>query len=103
MHSDRENRSTSPRNEEKAQRILDASLAVFVAQGYVGTSTDQIAAAASVSKQTIYKYFSDKEGLFTALITNVGDRIHNPFEPLIDAMGSAADAESAIKVLAEQF
>jgi TetR/AcrR family transcriptional repressor of mexJK operon len=91
------------RGEDKRQHILDAALTVFVANGYVGTSTDQIAAASSVSKQTIYKYFADKEGLFTALITDVGDRIHNPFDELAKAMQSAPDAESAITLLAEQF
>jgi AcrR family transcriptional regulator len=44
---------------------------VFLSQGYAGTSMDRAAAAAGVSKQTIYSYFQDKEGLFTALIERV--------------------------------
>ncbi|WP_022888133.1 TetR/AcrR family transcriptional regulator [Agromyces italicus] len=103
MQLDSEDVPMSRRSEEKRQQILDAALTVFVANGYVGTSTDQVAAAASVSKQTIYRYFADKEGLFTALITDIGDRIHNPFDDLTQAMRSAQDAESAIKLLAEQF
>ncbi|MHA7305683.1 TetR/AcrR family transcriptional regulator [Arthrobacter sp. TMN-49] len=103
MQPNDEEGHASRRGEEKRQQILDAALTLFVANGYVGTSTDQIAAASSVSKQTIYKYFADKEGLFTALITDVSDRIHNPFDELTDAMRSAPDAETAIKLLAEQF
>lgn len=91
------------RGGDKRQQILDAALRLFVANGYLGTSTDQIAAASSVSKQTIYRYFVDKNGLFTALITDVSDRIHNPFDELTDAMRSAPNAETAIKLLAEQF
>jgi TetR/AcrR family transcriptional regulator, regulator of autoinduction and epiphytic fitness len=32
---------------------------------------DRVASAASVSKQTLYSYFKDKEGLFTALVERV--------------------------------
>src|ERR1700694_3508478 len=32
---------------------------------------DQVAATASVSKQTVYKHFSDKEALFREVVTNV--------------------------------
>lgn len=94
---------TGRRSEEKRQAILDAALRVFTANGYLGTTTDQLAAAASVSKQTLYKYFHDKEGLFTALITTVSDRIHDPFQELTAAMGTAPDSEAAVRILAEQF
>lgn len=98
-----DNESVGRRNSDSRKKILDAALAAFVANGYVGTSTDQLAAAASVSKQTIYKNFSDKKGLFNALITDVGERIHNPFEELEAAMRTAPGAESAVRLLAEQF
>ncbi len=103
MQADSAIESAARRSSAKRKQILDAALAVFVAHGYVGTSTDQIAAAASVSKQTIYKYFSDKNGLFTAIITDVGDRIHNPFDELCLAMGTASEAVPAVKLLAEEF
>lgn len=54
-----------------AGRILDAALDVFVVEGYTGASTDQIAAAASASKQTIYRRFVDKPGIFRALVEHV--------------------------------
>jgi TetR/AcrR family transcriptional repressor of mexJK operon len=44
---------------------------VFFANGYVGTSMDQVAATAGVSKQTVYKHFSDKESLFREVVSNV--------------------------------
>ncbi len=40
----------------------------FLAHGYAATSMDRVAAAAGVSKATVYSHFQDKEGLFTALI-----------------------------------
>jgi TetR/AcrR family transcriptional regulator, mexJK operon transcriptional repressor len=56
------------RSDRKHREIMQAASAVFVAQGYDGTSMDEIASKAGVSKQTIYKHFSDKDNLFTAII-----------------------------------
>lgn len=53
---------------EKAQQILAGAMQVFLARGYAGTSMDRVAAAASVSKATVYSYFQDKESLFNALV-----------------------------------
>ena len=43
----------------------------FLQHGYAGTSMDRVAAAAGVSKPTVYSYFKDKEGLFKALVRYV--------------------------------
>ncbi|HEY9738637.1 MAG TPA: TetR/AcrR family transcriptional regulator [Trichocoleus sp.] len=52
----------------KAEQILVGAMEVFLGAGYAGTSMDRVAAQAGVSKHTIYNHFSDKEGLFNALI-----------------------------------
>ena len=59
------------RGARKRAAILEAAQQVFFAQGFVGTSMDQVAATAAVSKQTVYKHFSDKEALFREVVTNV--------------------------------
>lgn len=48
--------------------ILDAACDVFLRNGYVGASTDEIVAAAHVSKQTLYKHFGDKSSLFMEVL-----------------------------------
>jgi AcrR family transcriptional regulator len=55
----------------KQEQILQGAMQVFLSHGYAGTSMDRVAAASNVSKQTIYSYFQDKEGLFTALIERI--------------------------------
>ena len=55
----------------KRQAIIDAAQRVFLTQGYAGTSVDAIAAAAGVSKQTIYNHFGGKEELFRAVVRAV--------------------------------
>lgn len=56
---------------DKAEQILRAAVPEFLANGYTRTSMDRVAKVAGVSKQTLYSHFSDKEGLFTALVQRI--------------------------------
>lgn len=98
-----QHKTTRPIAEHKREQMLEAALEVFVSRGYVGTSTDQLAAAAAVSKQTLYRAFGDKEGIFTALIRSVCEGVNDPFAPMVQQMRGCADAESAVGLLAERF
>ncbi|MCW2307742.1 TetR/AcrR family transcriptional regulator [Rhodobium gokarnense] len=51
----------------KAAQILEGAKQAFYESGYDGASVDDIAAAAGVSKATIYKHFADKKALFAAM------------------------------------
>ena len=55
----------------KELQILQGALPEFLQHGYSGTSMDRVAKSAGVSKQTLYSYYSDKNGLFTALIEHI--------------------------------
>ncbi len=52
----------------KSEAILAGAMQEFTAHGFTAASMDRVAIAAGVSKPTLYSYFQDKEGLFTALI-----------------------------------
>lgn len=52
----------------KRGQILDGAHEVFTARGFDAASMSDIAAAANVSKGTLYVYYADKEHLFVALI-----------------------------------
>jgi AcrR family transcriptional regulator len=52
---------------EKKQKILDASLKLFVEQGFHGTSTAEIAKKARVATGTLFHYFPTKEDLINSL------------------------------------
>jgi TetR/AcrR family transcriptional repressor of mexJK operon len=54
-------------SQAKRQAILDAATAAFLKSGYA-TSVDDIAAAAGVGKQTVYRHFGDKQALFLAAL-----------------------------------
>ncbi len=55
----------------KAAAILDGAMREFLAHGYAGASMDRIAAAAGVSKATVYSHYGDKDRLFAALVEHL--------------------------------
>ncbi|MFL5716499.1 MAG: TetR/AcrR family transcriptional regulator [Chloroflexota bacterium] len=65
----------SPLRQEQAlatrQRILDAALALFSAQGYAATSIASVAREAGVVPETIYAAFGSKRGIVDGLIERV--------------------------------
>lgn len=68
---------TSP---SKHQAILDAAETIFLRDGYLGTSMDEVAARSHVSKQTIYKHFGSKESLFVEIVTSMTSRAGDAVE-----------------------
>src|SRR3954468_17932739 len=57
-----------PRDPERGRRILEAAQRHFNEHGLERASVDAIAAAAGVSKMTVYSNFGSKEGLFQAVV-----------------------------------
>jgi TetR/AcrR family transcriptional regulator, mexJK operon transcriptional repressor len=63
------------RSARKRRAIIEAATTVFLSNGYLGTTMDEVAALARVSKQTVYKNFADKERLFSEIVTAKVDEI----------------------------
>ncbi len=61
-------RSGRPKSAEKADAIRQAAIHLFMTEGMERTSMDAIAAAAGVSKQTVYSHFQSKNDLFRACV-----------------------------------
>jgi AcrR family transcriptional regulator len=68
---------SSPRLTATARReqVLDVALEVFGRSGYHGTSMNDIAEAAGVTKPVLYQHFDSKRDLYLALIDEVGARL----------------------------
>jgi TetR/AcrR family transcriptional regulator, mexJK operon transcriptional repressor len=67
-----------PRSAQKRRAILEAGTVLFLRDGYLATSMDEIASAAGVSKQTVYAQFGDKESLFCKIVADVVDEVADP-------------------------
>ncbi|MEH2418923.1 TetR/AcrR family transcriptional regulator [Nostoc sp.] len=61
---------------EKTEAILRGAMQEFMEHGYAGARIDKIVAAAGVSKATVYRRFTDKETLFTALIQRMAEKVN---------------------------
>ena len=78
------------RSQRKRMTILEAATDLFLQNGYLGTSMDEVAQRADVSKQTVYAQFSSKEALFFAM---VGAMTSAAASQVHGALGMARDGE----------
>jgi TetR/AcrR family transcriptional regulator len=79
--------------EEKEEVILEAALDVFSLRGFRGSTIDQIAEGAGMSKPNLLYYFRTKEGMHRALIDRV---LENWLEPL-KAFDADGDPEEELR------
>lgn len=79
--------------EEKEEQILEAALEVFSQRGFHGSTIDQIAEVAGMSKPNLLYYFRTKEAMHRALIDRV---LENWLEPL-QAFDADGDPEHEIR------
>lgn len=79
---------------EKESVILDAALDIFSTHGFAGTTVDQLAAAAGMSKPNLLYYFARKDDVYSALLERQVDdwtvplnEIREDGEPLEELRG----------------
>ena len=90
------------RSTRKRAAILDAATTIFLSNGYLGTSMDEIAALARVSKQTVYKHFADKERLFSEIVTATVDEIADPNYDEVVKLEDTGDVERDLHAFARR-
>jgi TetR/AcrR family transcriptional repressor of mexJK operon len=90
------------RSARKRKAILDAATEAFLEHGYLGTSMDEIAAAAGVSKQTVYKHFSDKRSLFAEMVALAVDESRDPVEAELATLKPGDDLADDLRRLARR-
>ena len=87
--------------------IVRAAHRLFVAQGYAGTTVDQIAAAAGVSKPTVFSSVGNKAEVFKVVrdVAFAGDDDPTPVarRPSVDKARAAPDLAAAVRALAEHM
>jgi len=67
---------------ENTQRVLDAALQVFSAHGFRGSTVEQIATTAGMSKANVLYYFRRKQDIYVALLQKTIDDWLKPLETL---------------------
>ncbi len=92
-------RPTRAESEAIEQRLRVVAVAEFVANGFDGTKMEAVAAAAGVTKRTLYAKYPDKEALFAAVIPRALAEM--PFQG--DFEVPEGDLETALRGLARQI
>lgn len=80
-----------PRASSKAM-LEDAALDLFVEQSYAGTTVDQIAQRAGVSRNTFFNYFDSKSDVFWVFL----DERLAEFAPALEATDADAPVMTAV-------
>jgi TetR/AcrR family transcriptional repressor of mexJK operon len=63
----------------------------------------RVPAAAAVSKQTVYKHFSDKEHLFTEIVLATTDHVHRVVRTVVPQLEDSHDLKQDLTELARSF
>ncbi len=82
--------------EEKKKLIMDTALELFATKGYHGTSVNDIAKQAGISKGLLYNYFSGKEELVITLMKNGFLEFMELFDPNHDGKISKNEMKHVI-------
>lgn len=90
------------RTERKRRAILEAATEAFLRSGYRGTIMDEIAAAAGVSKQTVYKQFTDKRQLFVEIVTSTVGEAADPVYEQVRDLRECGDLHADLRDLARR-
>ncbi|MEJ7756526.1 MAG: TetR/AcrR family transcriptional regulator [Nocardioidaceae bacterium] len=53
---------------ERREQLLETARSVFAERGFDGTSVEEIAARAKVSKPVVYEHFGGKEGVYAVVV-----------------------------------
>lgn len=83
MENTQTNKRGRPRQadqQEHRQRVLDAALATLVEEGYEKVTMLQVAQRAQASKETLYRWFNSRTGLFQAVIAANSEQLLGQLE-----------------------
>jgi TetR/AcrR family transcriptional repressor of mexJK operon len=84
-----------PKDQGKRAAIVAAANTLFLDRGYGGVTMEAVAAAAGVSKMTVYGHFHDKAALFRAVVRVISNQMVAMLNGL-DEAGETRDLESML-------
>ena len=94
---------TERSSDRRHREIREAAIGAFLASGYEGTTMEEIAARAGVSKQTVYKHFTDKQHLFADIVLSTTDDMSALIGIIAEKLPATTDLSGDLEHLAETF
>jgi AcrR family transcriptional regulator len=84
---------------ERREQLLNIGRRLFAERGFEGTSIEEIAAQAGVSKPVVYEHFGGKEGLYAVVVDREVERLLTMTTALLDGGHSQPKFEAAAVTL----
>jgi AcrR family transcriptional regulator len=82
----------------RRRQLLDVAVKVFADRGFHGTSMEDVADAAGVTKPVLYQHFSSKRELYVELLDDVGSRLVDEVTRAVaDAHGPRQQVEAGFE------
>ena len=90
-------------SDRRHREIREAAIGIFLARGYEGATMEEIAARAGVSKQTVYKHFTDKQHLFADIVLSTTNDMSALVGLIAEELPETTDLSRDLEHLAETF
>ena len=84
---------------ERREQLLNIGRRLFAARGFEGTSIEEIAAQAGVSKPVVYEHFGGKEGLYAVVVDREVERLLTMVTTLLEGEHNEQKFEAAAVAL----
>lgn len=95
--------ASETQSDRKHKAMVDAARSLFLQQGYDGTSMEEIAVKAAVSKQTVYKHFADKKRLFEEIVLATTSQVDRVVGLVAGPLVETLDLKKDLTLLGRQF
>lgn len=73
---------------QRREQLLEISRELFAERGFEGTSVEEIAARAGVSKPVVYEHFGGKEGAYAVVVDRETQTLHNAIRSALTTPGA---------------
>ncbi|SDQ49177.1 TetR/AcrR family transcriptional regulator [Thermostaphylospora chromogena] len=86
---------------ERREQLIKVSRTLFAEKGFDGTSIEEIAASAMVSKPVVYEHFGGKEGIYAVVVDREMHKLLGMITEALSASHSLSKLERAALALLE--
>lgn len=94
---------TTAKGRATVQRILDAACELFARQGIRATTLDQVQTASATGRSQLYRTFTGKADLVTAVVDQQVERVLSAQQPLLGTIATAAHVRQWCDLATRQY